>query len=45
MTVERPKYIEQLMNARGNGLVRHDENGIVTMGLMHFLSDKNSLEA
>ena len=25
--------------------VRHDENGIVTMGLMHFLSDKNSLEA
>ena len=41
MTVERPKYIEQLMN----GLVRHDENGIVTMGLMHFLSDKNSLEA
>ena len=25
--------------------VRHDENGIVTMGLMHFLSDKKSLEA
>jgi predicted AAA+ superfamily ATPase len=25
--------------------IRHDENGIVTMGLMHFLSDKNSLEA
>ena len=25
--------------------VRHDENGIVTMGLMHFLSDQNSLEA
>ena len=25
--------------------VRHDEKGIVTMGLMHFLSDKNSLEA
>ena len=25
--------------------IRHDENGIVTMGLMYFLSDKNSLEA
>ena len=114
MTIESPKYIEQLMNARGNSQrgcrqrdrpqgeprqtlevdfvankggqryyvqsayqllsdekmiqekrsllhindsfkkilltmdhqnVRHDENGIVTMGLMHFLSDKNSLEA
>ena len=22
MTIERPKYIEQLMNARGNGLVK-----------------------
>lgn len=24
---------------------RHDENGIVTMGVLQFLSDKNSLEA
>ena len=51
MKIDRPIYIQKLVDSKDNGLIkvvtglRRDDYGIVMMGVYEFLSDPSLLDA
>ena len=44
MEIRRDRYLERLIEHKGNVIRHNDENGILIMSLQEFLMDEGALE-